>query len=107
DETNTVPFQAHEWVDDGARTIALVHQTCEEIWRHNAPMPAALLGRHLLEPAWLRRLARSPILAVSESPRDSLARFGATDVAVVPEGYEPPPARPRPPREPWPTAVFC
>ncbi|SDT46675.1 glycosyltransferase family 4 protein [Actinoplanes derwentensis] len=107
DETNTVPFQAHEWVDDGTRTIALVHQTCEEIWHVNAPPLLAHLGRHRLEPNWLRRLGRSPILAVSESTRESLARFGAHDVTVVPEGYAPPDPLPRPAKETRPTAVFC
>jgi len=107
DETNTVPFMAHEWVDDGARTVALVHQTCEEIWHHNAPFPLSHLGRTFLEPWWLRRLARSPILAVSESTRDSLARFGADRVSVVPEGYDPPPVRPAAVKEERPTAVFC
>jgi glycosyltransferase involved in cell wall biosynthesis len=107
DETNTVPFLAHEWVDDGARTVALVHQTCEEIWHHNAPPLVAHLGRHALEPRWLHRLSSAPVLAVSESTRDALARFGAHDVTVVPEGYEPP-ASLRPARkEAHPTAVFC
>ncbi|HWS31443.1 MAG TPA: glycosyltransferase family 4 protein [Actinoplanes sp.] len=107
DETNTVPFQAHEWVDDGARTIALVHQTCEEIWHLNAPPGLAHLGRHRLEPGWLRRLGESPILAVSDSTREALARFGAHDVTVVPEGYAPPDPLPRPAKEEQPTAVFC
>ncbi|MET8149506.1 glycosyltransferase family 4 protein [Actinoplanes sp. NPDC049668] len=107
DETNTVPFHAHEWVDDGARTVALVHQTCEEIWHHNAPPLAAQLGRYLLEPYWLRRLAGSPILAVSDSTRDALARFGARDVTVVPEGYESPAVLPSVAKETLPTAVFC
>lgn len=107
DETNTVPFLAHEWVDDGARTIALVHQTCEEIWPHNAPPLAAQLGRYVLEPSWLRRLSGAPVLAVSESTRDALARFGARDVTVVPEGYEPPATLPDVDRETQPTAVFC
>ena len=110
DETNTVPFLANEWVDDGTPTIALVHQTCEEIWHHNTPFPVAHLGRYLLEPRWLRRLGRAPILAVSESTRQALARFGATDVTVVPEGFEPPqPAwsATAPQKETTPTAVFC
>ncbi|GAA2487782.1 glycosyltransferase family 4 protein [Winogradskya humida] len=107
DETNTVPFMAHEWVDDGTRTVALVHQTCEEIWHHNAPPVVAHLGRLALEPRWLHRLAAAPVLAVSESTRDALARFGAQDVTVVPEGYEPP-ALTRPVvKEERPTVVFC
>ena len=44
DETNTVPFMAHEWVDDGARTIALVHQTCEEIWHVQRAVPVVPPG---------------------------------------------------------------
>ncbi len=107
DETNTVPFMAHEWVDDGARTVALVHQTCEEIWHHNASFPLSYLGRYLLEPTWLRRLARSPLLAVSGSTRDALMRFGARDVTVVPEGYEPALASVARPKERRATAVFC
>ena len=107
DETNTVPFQAHEWVDDGARTIALVHQTCEEIWRYNAPWPAGFVGRHVLEPNWLRRLAQSPVLAVSASTADALARFGARDVTTVPEGFEPPQTLPGMTKEQRPTVVFC
>lgn len=108
DETNTVPFLAHEWVDDGTPTIALVHQTCEDVWHHSAPFPLAHLGRHALEPHWLRRLSRSPILAVSHSTRDALARFGALDVSVVPEGYEDrAPGAGLPAKEEQPTAVFC
>ena len=107
DETNTVPFQAHEWVDDGARTIALVHQTCEEIWRYNAPWPAGVLGRLVLEPNWLRRLGQAPILAVSASTAESVARFGARDVTVVPEGFEPPATLPQVTKESRPTVVFC
>ncbi len=107
DETNTVPFFAHEWVDDGARTIALVHQTCEEIWHHNAPFPLSYLGRHVLEPAWLRRLAASPVLAVSESTRRALERFGARDITLVPEGYQPAGPDPLPPKQDRPTVVFC
>ena len=107
DETNTVPFLAHEWVDDGTPTIALVHQTCEDIWGHHAPFPLATLGRYVLEPRWLRRLSHSPILAVSGSTRDALVRFGAQDVTVVPEGYEPPAGITPPSKEQQPTVVFC
>lgn len=88
DCVNTVPFHAHEWVDDGAATIGLVHQTCEEIWHRNAPWPASWLGRWVLEPAWLKRLGAAPVMAVSESTQDALGRFGVRDVSVVPEGYE-------------------
>lgn len=107
DGTNTVPFHAREWVDDGARTIGLVHQTCEEIWHHNAPALLAPVGRHLLEPHWLRRLGRGPVLAVSQSTKDALARFGATDVTIVPEGFEPSVVPVGREKEDRPTVVYC
>ena len=107
---NTVPFLAHEWVDDGTPTVALVHQTCEEIWKWNAPWPASVLGRRVLEPRWMRRLASAPVLAVSDSTRDSLARFGVADCVVVPEGHEESPealAAVGIPRAEKPTVVWC
>ena len=107
DTTNTVPFFAHEWVDDGARVIGMFHQTCEEIWRFNAPPVASTLGRHVLEPSWLRRYADVPVLAVSESTRESLGRFGVDRVTVVPEGFEPPAAPVGVAKEKTPTLVFC
>jgi glycosyltransferase involved in cell wall biosynthesis len=106
DEINTVPFFAHEWVDDGARTVALIHQTCEEIWHLRTPPGVAHLGRHLLEPRWLGRYRDRPVLTVSDSTREALTRFGVTDVTLVPEGYEPPPM-PTAPKEERPTVVFC
>jgi glycosyltransferase involved in cell wall biosynthesis len=84
-----------------------VHQTCEEIWHHNVPFPLSYVGRHGLERNWLRRLAGAPILAVSGSTRDALARFGARDVTVVPEGYEGVDDLPTTGKEATPTAVFC
>ena len=107
DTTNTVPFFAHEWVDDGARVIGMFHQTCEEIWRFNAPPVASTLGRHILEPSWLRRYRGVPVLAVSDSTRDALARFGVDRVEVVPEGFEPPAVPVDVRKESRPTLVFC
>jgi glycosyltransferase involved in cell wall biosynthesis len=106
DTTNTVPFFAHEWVDDGAKVIGLFHQTCEEIWRYNAPPVASLLGRRVLEPSWIRRYADVPVLAVSDSTKHALASFGVDRVTVVPEGFEPPAEIVRAPKETVPTLVF-
>jgi hypothetical protein len=54
DETNTVPFRCHEWVDD-VPVVAFFHQTCEEIWFHQMPFPVAVAGRYWLEPRWMAR----------------------------------------------------
>lgn len=107
DTTNTVPFFAHEWVDDGSRVIGFFHQTAEEIWRYNAPFPVSVAGRYWFEPRWVGRYAGSPVIAVSDSTKAALNRFGVDDVTVVPEGFEPPAVPPNVVKESTPTLVFC
>jgi glycosyltransferase involved in cell wall biosynthesis len=104
DEVNTRPFGCVNWAA-GTTVAALIHQVCAEIWHHEMPLPVALLGRYVLEPMWLRRYRDVPVLTVSASSRDSLARHGLRRVAIVPAGID---RRPRPPvpRQPWPTIVF-
>lgn len=106
DMINTVPFSAHRWIED-VPTVAFAHQTCEEIWAFNAPPGAAQLGRHVLEPRWLRRYRDVPTMAVSSSTRDALRRFGVRDVTVVPEGIVPPALVELPAKEERPTVVWC
>ena len=106
DMINTVAFEAHKWIE-GVPTVGFIHQTCEEIWPHNAPWPASLLGRHVLEPKWLRSYRGKHVLAVSQSTKDSIARFGVTDVTVVPEGFDPPAVLPDVPKADRPTLVWC
>ncbi len=69
-----------------------------------------MLGRRVLEPNWLRRLGRAPVLAVSESTRLALREFGVRDVTVVPEGYESSPVaqiQAGAAKEDQPTVVWC
>lgn len=106
DMINTVAFRAHRWVK-GVPTVGFAHQTCEEIWHINAPAPAALLGRYVLEPRWLRSYATIPTLAVSQSTKDALQRFGVADVTVVPEGFEATDLPVAIPKEERPTLVWC
>lgn len=47
------------------------------------------------------------MLAVSESTRDSRARFGVPDVMVVPEGYQPSELPLPESKEDTPTIVYC
>ena len=104
DQVNTRPFFCHQWQPD-APVVALYHQTAEEIWSHQMPWPASTLGRRVLEPRWLRRMASVPAMAVSESTRDALGRFGVTDVTVVPEGLTLPDAVPAVDKADVPTLV--
>ncbi|GAA3452347.1 glycosyltransferase family 4 protein [Dactylosporangium matsuzakiense] len=104
DEVNTRPFGCPAWAGT-TPVVALIHQVCREIWRYEMPLPVALLGRYVLEPAWLRRYRDVRVLTVSASSRDSLRRYGLRDVTVVPAGVV---HRPRPDvsREAEPTVVF-
>ena len=88
DMVNTVPFLAHRWITD-TPVVAFFHQTAEECWRFNAPLPMALAGRYVLEPRWIRAYAGRPVLVVSQSTADAIARFGVHDTVVLPEGFEP------------------
>lgn len=106
DMINTVAFEAHKWVKN-VPVVGFIHQTCEEIWHINTPFPASLVGRYVMEPYWLRGYRDVPVLAVSQSTKDALARFGVRDVTVVPEGYEPEFTGDLPPKETDPTLVWC
>ncbi|CAB4966254.1 MAG: glycosyltransferase [Actinobacteria bacterium] len=88
DMVNTVPFTAHRWITD-TPVIAFFHQTAEECWRFNAPLPVALVGRYLLEPRWIRSYRDRTVLVVSQSTADAVARFGVTNTVILPEGFEP------------------
>ena len=107
DQVNTRPFLAPRYVDDAA-VLALVHQVAREVWFYETPLPVALLGRYVLEPWWLRQYRRVPTVTVSESSRQSLERYGLTQVAVVPEGYSPPSfsSGSLPSKEPRPTMIY-
>ena len=104
DEVNTRPFEAARWAA-GTPVVALVHQLAREVWFHELAWPVAAVGHFFLEPRWLRRLRAVPVLTVSASSAASLAGFGLTDVAVVPEGVDPV-ARPEVARAEVPTVVF-
>lgn len=87
DEINTRPFGCHEWIGD-VPTIAIMHQLAKEVWFYEMPMPAALLGRYVLEPYWLRSLRHTPVITVSNSSRHSFVEAGLQRVTVVPNGLD-------------------
>lgn len=104
---NTIPFFAHEWVDDGTPVLPLFFQTCEEIWGYSTRWPISMLGRRVLEPRWLARYRDVPSVAISDSTRDSLGRFGVRDVTVVPTGTEDLSTCAVEQKADQPTLVFC
>lgn len=105
DEINTRPFMTPRWIRD-TPIVALIHQLAREIWSYETPFPVSVLGRYVLEPAWLRSYRRVPALTVSKSSARSLfEHHGWTDVTVVPEGWTPHEV-PKVPKEAAPTVVF-
>ena len=104
DCVNTRPFLCPRFVRN-VPIVAVIHQVAREVWRYETPWPISVLGRYLLEPAWLRAYRDVPVVTVSESSRESLAEYGLRRVTVVPEGWVP--TQPVPVRkEPVPTVVF-
>jgi glycosyltransferase involved in cell wall biosynthesis/O-antigen/teichoic acid export membrane protein len=104
DCVNTRPFFCSRFVRN-VPVVAVIHQVAKEVWRYETPWPISVIGRYLLEPAWLRAYRDVPVVTVSESSRESLAEYGLRRVTVVPEGWEP--ARPVPvKKESVPTVVF-
>ena len=88
DCVNTRPFLSPRFVRS-VPVVAVIHQVAREIWRYETPWPISILGRYLLEPAWLRAYRDVPVVTVSESSRESLADYGLRRVTVVPEGWVP------------------
>lgn len=105
DVVNTRPFLTPRYVGPEP-VVALIFQVAREIWSYEAPPGLSALGRHWLEPRWLRAYRSVPTLTISESSRDSLEAYGLREVAIVPVGLELPDLRRRPARERVPTAVF-
>lgn len=85
---STRPFAAHRIVGDKA--VALYHQTAEDVWQMEFPLPLALVGRHLLEPHWIRQMRAARVVSNSPSTASALARFGVACEAVVPPGCDVP-----------------
>ncbi len=88
DCVNTRPFLCPRFVRN-VPVVAVIHQVAREVWRYETPWPISVLGRYLLEPAWLRAYRDVPVVTVSESSRESLAEYGLRRVTVVPEGWVP------------------
>ena len=105
DEVNTRPFGAPKWVEDVPVT-ALIHQVCREIWYYQTPFPVAFVGKHVLEPLWLRGYRDVLTVTVSETSKVSLENYGLTRVVVIPEGHDSMGEPPDLPRETRPTMVF-
>jgi len=103
DEVNTRPFGVARGCGPG---VALIHQVAREIWFQELPLPLAAIGRHVLEPRWLRAYRDVPVLTISQSSRESLQAYGLRHVSVVPVGVDVAPRAAPPLKEHRPTVLF-
>ena len=85
DDVNTRPFLTPRFIRD-VPVVAIIHQVAREVWRYETPWPISVLGRYLLEPAWLRAYRDVPVVTMCESGRESLAEYGLRRVTAVPTG---------------------
>jgi glycosyltransferase involved in cell wall biosynthesis len=87
---STRPFFAHELV--GHRALVLYHQIADDVWNQEFRFPISWVGRRVVEPRWLRRIASARVVANSPSTAADLASRGVQTVGIVPPGADPVPA---------------
>lgn len=108
DAVNTRPFGCPAFVNE-ASLVTLVHQVARDVWKFEANLPLSIVGRHIVEPLWLRRYRSARVVAVSDSTRNALlGHYRFRHVTVIPEGVrdlEDPISDIE--REDRPTVAFC
>ncbi len=71
---------------------ALYHQLARQVWFHESKSPLSQLGYYVIEPfaTWLLGRAGTPLITVSESTKQDLARFGwsSNNAHLISEGIE-------------------
>jgi glycosyltransferase involved in cell wall biosynthesis len=88
DVINTRPFFAHKQIG-GESNIAIAFQVCRELWFYQTRFPLSMIGRYVLEPAWLKKYENIKTITISESSKESLMMYGMKDVTVLPMGHTP------------------
>ena len=81
DEMNTIPFGCAWYIKEP--TILLTYQLARKVWFYQMFFPLSIVG-YLLEPLYLRLLARTykTVLTESDSTRQDLLRHGFSEKAV-------------------------
>lgn len=88
EEINTIPFCSRLYLRHTPRLL-FFHMLCREIWFYQLPLPASLVG-YFLEPLYLRFLSKEKTIAMSESTKKDLRRYGflPQNVTVISEGIQ-------------------
>ncbi|MEM3798303.1 MAG: glycosyltransferase family 4 protein [Candidatus Bathyarchaeia archaeon] len=106
DEINTRPFMTPNFVKNGEKIVALIHQLAREYWFYEVPFPISFLGYYFLEERWLKNYVNVPTVTVSESTRRDLVDLGFKEVHVVSEGLNFEPLGKVPGKESFPVVVY-
>lgn len=101
DEINTVPFFASLYTKE--KVILFIHQLAREIWYYQTNYPLSYLG-YMLEPVYLKILNHIPVITVSNSTKEDLARFGfkKEKIHIIPEAINIAPLPSKDGRVSWP-----
>ncbi len=79
-----------------AKRFVFYHQLAREIWYFETKKPLSHIGYYVIEPiaTWLLSKARAPLITISDSTRQDLARFGWRPQGshIISEGIEIEPA---------------
>lgn len=106
DEINTRPFFTPEFVKNGEKIVALIHQLAKEYWFYETPFPISHIGYHILEKKWLRKYIDIPTVAVSNSTKKDLEELGFKKIFVVHNGLSFEPVKKIPKKEKDPTIIY-
>lgn len=81
---STRPFFAHSVV--GERATALYFQMADDVWPQEYRFPLSAVGRHLVEPHWVRGMRGAWVVALSASTAADLERRGVGVATIAPPG---------------------
>ncbi len=106
DEINTRPFLIPEYVNNGEKMVALIHQLAREFWFYETRFPINYFGYYFFEKRWLKNYLDIPTITVSESTRKDLVALGFKKVSIVSEGINFKPLESISQKEIDPTLIF-
>ena len=104
DMVNTLPFFTPLYIR-GPKIVAFFHQLARNVWFYETRFPISLIG-FLIEPLYLLIYRNISTIAMSESTRSDLIKFGFCNVTVIPEAIDEAPLSRLPSKSSEPTLLF-
>jgi len=88
---NTAPYFSLLFAGK-SKAYAFYHQLARDVWFHETKKPLSQLGYYIIEPlaTWLLGRSNAPLITVSESTKQDMARFGwrPANTHIISEGIE-------------------